>query len=287
MKEGYYKIVMDKLLLTDQRFDDYRRESMDLFADIQGAISFDNSVSNQEKAVLSKLSQQLVLTDEECHTLEEMNKRFSDSGEKIKKLEIAIENCRHKSQSVRYSLSLIENEINNPLFPNGVLPITLGETEFLNDVVLFEFESFLFQIYSSLDILIYLIALFYPCLNYDKNGKALQSHQYGFKGDKNVAGGRIIKKLEETGENDLANFFNDRVKLWIQDVHRLRNDVAHRSKIQKMQLFTRNNITGNVTRPSFEDGRDLLEYCLLTQQNLITLFRDISKDFLLPKAKDF
>jgi hypothetical protein len=206
-------------------------------------------------------------------------------GEKNEKLGATIENCRHKIQSVRYSLFLIESEIKKPLPINGTLPITLKETEFLNDVVLFEFESFLFQVYSSLDILICLVAMFYPCLNYDENGKALESYQYGFKGDKmDGAGGKTIKILRKGNENDLAEFLKKRVDLWIKEVHRLRNDVAHRTKIQKMQLFTLNNETGNIIYPSL-DGKDLLEYCLTTQQSLLNLFRDISKDFLLPRVK--
>jgi hypothetical protein len=98
------------------------------------------------------------------------------------------------------------------------------------------------------------------------------------------AGGKTIKILRKGNENDLAEFLKKRVDLWIKEVHRLRNDVAHRTKIQKMQLFTLNNETGNIIYPSL-DGKDLLEYCLTTQQSLLNLFRDISKDFLLPRVK--
>jgi hypothetical protein len=91
MKESYYKIMKNKLLLTDQRFDGYRQESMNLFLDIQAEIGFDNSVNYQEKDIFSKLSQQLALTEEEYFTLEKMSKRFSESNEKMNKLGLVMQ----------------------------------------------------------------------------------------------------------------------------------------------------------------------------------------------------
>ena len=285
-KESHYRIIGDKLQLSDIRFDEYRRESIDLFSNINSEIYDDRvkKLSDEEKKVLDKLVDKpafilnFVLSIKEKQILNGLNTRIREWEEKIHNLEIAIENCRHKIQAVRYSFSLIKNEIENPIFPvYERLPMNLSETEYINDVILFEFESFLMQVYSSLDVLIHLLTIFYPCLN-NKDEWLI-----GFKGKDGRAGGKTIKVLHEdkgVKEEQLATFFENVVTLWIQDVHDLRNTVAHQSKVNNLQLFVLDNTNKILHRPQLPDGKDILKYCDEIQEKLLSLFKKVSTDFI-------
>ena len=144
-KKSHYRIVGDKLQLSDVRFDKYRNESISLFSDIPN-IESDSSVkiSDEEKKVLNKTvgktesNLNSILNTEEQKFFKGIWERERKKSEKINNLSIAIENCHHKIQAVRYSFSLIENEVKNPAFPvYEKFPMRLSETEFINDVILF------------------------------------------------------------------------------------------------------------------------------------------------------
>lgn len=283
-KESHYRIVGDKLQLSDARFDEYRNESIDLFSDIPNME--DDSIvkiSDEEKNVLNKLVGKTesdlnsILNTKEQEIFNGIWERERKKSEKIDGLNIAIENCRHKIQSIRYSLSLIENEIKNPIFPvYERLPINLSETEFINDVILFEFESFLMQVCSSLDVLIHLLKIFYPCLD--------NEHEWliGFKGNKGGAGRKTICILRKNGNENakkLADLFETEVIEWIEDIYKLRNIVAHQSKVNGLQLFIIDNKNKILHRPQLQTGMDVLDYCAKTQKNLTSLFKKISMNF--------
>ena len=285
MGESYYKIVKDKLQLSDPRFDEYRNESIKLFSDAElGSENSVGRINEEEKNILNKLVGKpkfmwwFLLNKGEKVTLKNMEKQRTLQIKEIDNFNVAIENCRHKMQAVRYSFSLIKNEIKNPVFPiYKALPINLSETEYINDVILFELESFLLQVYSSLDVLIHLLKIFYPCLDNEKE------HLIGFKGKGDKAGGKTIEILQKNGgekEKVLADFFEKEVNAWIQEVRDLRNMVAHKSKVHGIQLFVLDNKKNILHLPILPNGKEVFAYCNDTQQNLFSLFQKISKDFL-------
>lgn len=282
MGESYYKIIGDKLQLSDPRFDKYRKESISLFSDVKLGIEDSlGEINEEEKKVLSKLvgkSGLKSLNDKEKNIFKNMERRRMLKTKQIDDLNIAIENCQHKMQAVRYSFSLIEGEIKNPTLPNyKTMPISLSETEFSNDVVLFEFESFLLQVYSSFDVLIHLLKIFYPCLGNEKE------HRVGFKGKNKNAGGKTIEILQESGgekEKLLANLFEKEVSAWIQEVYDLRNMVAHKSKVHGIQLFVLDNKKNILHSPILPNGKEVLAYCDDTQKKLFSLFQEISKNYI-------
>lgn len=290
MKESYYKIVMDRMQLSDPRFDRYKDESMILFSDFQSKIEIPSGValSDEEKKILNGLVRKNLksnlFSNEEKRVLGRIERLRNFEDAEIDNLNAAIDNCRHKVQAIRYSLSLIESEIKNPILPNYKgLPMNLSETEFINDVIIFELESFLLQVYSSLDVLVHLLKIFYPCLSDNKE------HRIGFKGGKSgKAGGKTIEILRDNkGEKEklLADFFEKEVYLWIQGVYDLRNKIAHRSKIHGLQLFVLDNQRKILHTPRLPDGKDVLVYCNDIHQKLLSMFKNVSHDFLLPHAE--
>ncbi len=280
-EDSYYNIMRDKLLLSDSRFDQYRRESVGLFSDIDlGMDGF--RISDEEKEVLNKSVNKTmsdldsVLNSDEQKILNGIFVRKLKDNKKMNNLDIAIENCRHKMQAVNYSFSLIENEIKNLVPPvYEKLPMNLSETEFINDVILFEFESFLMQVYSSLDVLIHLLKIFYPCLDGEEWIIGFRGGQKA--GEKTIASLRASKGVKE---RKLADLFETEIDNWIDEVHKLRNMVAHRSKVYSLQLFVLDNRKKILRNPQLPSGTDMFEYCKMIKGNLLSLFKKISLDFL-------
>lgn len=251
-----YQIVNNRIKLSDERFDHYLDESLSFFSKLESIAGNFPPLRLRETEDLMKWR----------------IKRYDEIHE-------AISNCRHKIQAVNYSLSVIDSEIKlPPIIGQRVLPIQLDETEFLDDVILFEFESFLFQIMSTLDVFAYLLMLFYPSLN---SG----SGRIGFKGEK----GRACKattKILKTESQELATYIDDQVDVWIQRVYDLRNTVVHKSKVHSLQMFL---IDQNGIHPPTlsDDGMDLLLFCKDTYDHLKKFLLDIENDFLLPQSKNY
>ncbi|NCU42480.1 MAG: hypothetical protein EOM19_07250 [Candidatus Moranbacteria bacterium] len=150
----------------------------------------------------------------------------------------------------------------------------LDETEFLDDVLLFEFETFLFQVQSTLDIFFHFLELFYPSID-----------SIGFKGERGCAGKKTIKTIKKDDEH-IAVYIKGEVSLWIQRLYDLRNRVAHRERVKEMEMFLIDN--EGIHLPKIKDhDMDILSYCEETYENLKKFIFHIEEAFLLKKAKHF
>ena len=253
-----YKIVKNRVQLWDPRFDHYSDEALSFFDKLE-------SLAGSPPPIALSDTRELV---------EWRDKRWKDFGE-------AIENCRHKIQAVNYSVSLIESEIKNPPIPNyQSLPINLDETEFFDDVILFEFESFLFQISSTLDVFVHLLVLFYPALYSEKK------YKIGFKGKDGIAGKKTAILLKESGELKLARYIEKQTDAWIQKIYDLRNGAMHQSKVKDLQMFLIDKNGLHVPKLS-NGGIDLLVYCRDAYKNLKVFLNFIESNFLLVKTNYF
>jgi len=256
-----YKLIGNKIQIWDTRFDHYSDEALSFF-------------SKLERLAGSPPPRTLTATQE---SIEWQDKRWNEFSE-------AVENCRHKIQAINYSISLIESEIKNPPIPQFKMPMDLEEKEFFDDVVLFEFESFLFQVLSSLDVFVHLLKLFYPILDLK------DEYRIGFKGkkvnNKGVAGKGTSDALRGAEEVGLADYIDNEVEKWIQEVYDLRNIVVHQSKVRNLQMFLIDK--NRLNAPKFSDSEiGLLEYCKETYENLKKFLNTIEENFLLAKAENF
>lgn len=249
-----YQIVSNRVKLFDERFDHYLDESLSFFSKLE-------AIAGSPPPIVLRDTMELT---------EWRNKRWRDIQE-------AIKNCRHKIQAIKYGISLIDSEMKNPPMIGRVrLPIHLDETEFLDDVILFEFESFLFQIISTLDVFAHLLALFYPSIN---------SKKIGFKG-KDDRACKATTELLKTEDPRIAIYIDAQVDLWIQRVYDLRNTVVHKSRVHSLQMFLINQ--DGIHAPTLsDDGIDLLLFCKDTYAHLKKFLLDIENDFLLPQSENY
>lgn len=252
-----YKIVKNRVRLSDERFDHYLDESLSFFSKLE-------SIAGSPSPIALSDSQELI--------------NWKDG--RWKSIQDSIANCRHKIQAINYSLSLINSEVRiPPIIGQNVVPIDLDETEFLDDVVLFEFESFLLQVMSTLDVFVHLLKLFYPVLD------SKHEHKIGFNGLKGRAGKKTTDDLREQ-DSKLADYIDGQVGSWIQNVYSLRNTAAHRSRVTDLQMFLIDK--HGIHAPRFlEDQVELLDFCQNTYNQLKTFLTHIEESFLLPKAEKF
>ena len=252
-----YQIVKNRVRLSDERFDYYLDESLFFFSKIESIVGSPPPIALGNSPELTNWQ-----------------------NERWKNIQDSLANCRHKIQAINYSLSLINSEVKfPPIIGQNVVPINLNETEFLDDVILFEFESFLLQVMSTLDVFVHLLRLFYPALD------SKDEHTIGFNGLKGRAGKKTTNVLRKQ-DSKLADYIDNQVDLWIQNVYSLRNITAHRSKVSNLQMFLIDK--HGIHAPKFlGDQVDLLDFCQNTYNQLKTFLTHIEESFLLPKSEKF
>lgn len=154
------------------------------------------------------------------------------------------------------------------------------KTEFKNDILIFETESFLFQVKSSLDILIQSLKYVYIWLE-DKN-KDYDNEDFKICNNNKS----IIFKLNKWWYKELANCFDYECSLWIKDLIELRNTITHRSWLENFFCFMFYNETNILEKPRMPSWEFLDKYCEKIYENLLKLYETIFKNFLLIELKD-
>lgn len=239
--KSYYQLKRDRLIFSDLRMDIFKH---DIFAFL-----------NELKKNIDPLS---------------------GLGKKI-------EDCEHKIHAVNYHLTLIRSEVKKgiPLHTSEMRGKLGNFTEFQNDILIFETESFLFQIQAALDILVQVLKYQYPTL---KDKRHPEEDVESFRGLKHIAGASTIKDLCASGDmydKLLADFFEIEVSKWIQEMNEMRNTIAHRSGLEGFACFTidhRHN--DSVKEPILPSGKNLQKYCEETFSSLLNLYENIFKNFI-------
>ena len=154
------------------------------------------------------------------------------------------------------------------------------KTEFKNDVLIFETESFLFQVKSSLDILIQALKYIYFCLEDTK--KSYDNEDFKVCDDDRS----ILIKLNKWWYNELADFFKQEYILWIKDLVEMRNTITHRSNLKNFSCFIFFCQTNFLEKPKMPSWEYTEEYCEKVYENLLNLYRKVFEDFLLIELKD-
>ena len=204
------------------------------------------------------------------------------------KLHSKLQDCRHKMEAVWYSLLLIQNEIIHSertdikkLKKYSSMVWMCPKTEFKNDVLIFETESFLFQIKSGLDILIQAMKYIYPCL--DKH------HSYdseSFEVDYNWTS-KTTSILRVNEQFKIADFFELEIEKWILEMINVRNIITHRSWLNWFLCFVLHEKDSILDKPKMPSGENLDEYCQHIYSNLLGLYKTIFEEFILVELKDF
>lgn len=264
---SYYQIIWDKLFFSDSRFD-----------------------LNWRRVHKSFRESDLIWTYyRNAHSIDEFHsKEFIEFKTRIENIELKIKDCRHKAMAVNYSYSLIESEVKNKLDSN--LYDSYSEmiwnkmctlVEIKSDVLLFEFESFLFQISSNIDISIQLLKYVYPDLNEDKD---YDSEMFRWK--KGNAGKETIHKMQSSWYIELAKFYQDIVDNWYQELHEMRNIIAHRSNLKWFTNYIYNTETWVIVEPTLQNWKSIITYCEYSYNELLKFYEILLNSFIIPKVSD-
>ena len=184
----------------------------------------------------------------------------------------------------RYSLALIQQEISNKLSDSEVKNYSqiisskiCNKAELKNEVLLYETESFLFQVKSNLDILIQLLK-YVPNYSYLDTSGDKEREDFSIK--------ETPKIMRKNGDADLAKFFEQECAEWIEELSSLRNEITHRSGLTGFTSFIFDSGTELVTDPRMPNGRLVEEYCSEIYERLLVMYEKIFKEFILPKLQN-
>lgn len=259
-----YQIVHDKVILSDLRFD----------------------VDNEE---IHKLFDKLnIINGIYTKNIEDFSNGKLEEIERIREnLERKREDLKHKIMAIKYSLSLIKEQYKyvstKEFIENNRAVTKLGrKTEFINEVLIYETESFLFQVKSSLDIFVQFLK-FIPRFNYlqkckeDRESFVLKS--YG----KNKS---TADKIIENGDVEFGNLVNCNVDNWIFDLNKRRNDITHRSKLKSFTNFVYEVKNDKIIDPKMNNsGENVLSYCKKNYSNLFSFYEIVIDKFILPELE--
>lgn len=256
---SFYKITADvpggKIYFSDRRFDAFKSEIIRLF-EVLDAAHNSNSIDSE--------------------TINNIIKKRDD--------------CMHKVVAVRYSLALIEAELSNK--PTGdearsysemVSNNMCAEAELKNEVLIYETENFLFHVKSSLDVLIQLLK-YIPEFSYlKKPGQRNNKDRESFDFDCNMPSKNTPQQMRNHQHIKLANLLEIEIAQWIRTLRSMRNDIAHRSGLHGFSSYTYNSNLGKVINPRMPIGEEVGKYCNDIYQKLISLYKKIINEHILPK----
>jgi hypothetical protein len=264
--ESHYKIIKEgkgcRLLFSDQRLDNYYDEILSIFEiPIEGFYVPPRSIDEFNTGKPTKII--------EWHD----------------KIREKVEDCRHKVTAVRYGLALIQAEIGvGPSaetmrqYSEMIRHEMCAKAELMNEVLINETESFIFQTRSNLDIVVQLLKHLYPYLA--EKGKDRES----FKSDRR-AGKTTADIMRDNGHEKMSLFFDAQIDSWIQNLNTLRNEIAHRSALKGFSCFVYESGGGRVIKPLMPDGTDLNEYCQDVYIKLLSLYKYMFEHFVVPEVK--
>lgn len=259
MNESFYKIVGQrgigcKIYFSDKRLDNFRKEIYDVFSPIEmvhGSSLVDDVMSEN---ILRKK-----------------------------------EDCLHKVIGVRYCLLLIENEIANKLskkeiknYSEMIANKMCNQAELKNEVLIYETEAFLFQVKSSLDILVQLLK-YVPGYEYLDSKRDFDSESFIFDKKNKKEKENTVNKMIENKDTAIGNFFVQQTDEWIRELNDMRNIIAHRSGLVGFTSFVFDSGSEQIIDPQILSGKKVEEYCSNIFKKLLALHKRIVTDFILPK----
>ncbi|MFZ2226277.1 MAG: hypothetical protein WA064_02415 [Candidatus Moraniibacteriota bacterium] len=250
--DSFYQIIGNKIFFSDRRLDQYRKPIIDLFQKIDCVYN-----SDLPREVVKNI---------------------------IKKKK----DCEHKITAVRYALALIQDEMAQKISAREVREYSemvrngiCDEAELKNEVLIYETEAFLFQVKSSLDVLVQLLK---NMPNYEKTLSLKGTiDRESFDMHDSLTKKSTCKKIKEAGDNTLADYLGSEIKNWIQELNIMRNEITHRSALEGFTCFIYASNTESLIEPKMPNGKEVDKYCESIYNKLLELFDKVITDFIVPK----
>jgi hypothetical protein len=215
---------------------------------------------------------------------ESMSGKFAGRIALLQSLKKKADDCRHKAVAARYSLAMIEREMAVRLTAEDVKGYSemiahkmCREAELKNEVLIYETESFLFQIKSNMDIIVQLLKHLYPYLKRKGNGdnesfSITEGNPYN-----------TVDLMRNSGGVKMADFFQKQVDEWFKELNGMRNNITHRSGLPGFDCLIFRSDTEEVVKPKMPNGRDVDEYCRDIFDKLMKVYKTIAEEFVMPK----
>jgi hypothetical protein len=214
--------------------------------------------------------------DDIDNLLSDINECIPENRDVLKERIIRL---KHKLYGIKYHIENFvseENKVIEKYHNEYRAPAT--DTFYHNPGLIYEIESFLFQIKSALDILAQMIAMTF-------NLSGIHTYSVSEKGNKVVKKLREIKKYVIT--NELAVTL-ERSDKWVKDTVDMRDEVTHISALQGFMCFVEKAWEGDefakISYPPMPDGQRASSYMADTYGRLYQLLFDVSP-FLMTKLK--
>lgn len=184
---------------------------------------------------------------------------------------------------MRYALAMIEQETS--ICPTAedlkgcsemIAHKMCAEAEIKNEVLIYETESFLFQVKSNLDILIQLLKYIYIYLKEKGNDREALIIEKGHKPT-------TVELMRVNGDVTMADFFEEQINEWISELNMMRNKITHRSGLTEFTSFIFQSKTEKVVKPKMPNGRDVDEYCRDIFNKSLNIYKTVAERFILTK----
>lgn len=210
-----------------------------------------------DKAIDGIVNQAIKVAEEAQH---------SDLVEKLR-------DCRHKLYAVRYHLRTLQIEIKERVeeFEKEHSAGSGVYFEIENPRLVFETEAFLFQVKSSLDLLVQALGKVIPPLKsmHTFKSKKIEGSEH--------AGGSVIIALKKNGFEDLGEIFEESRNEWIQELVLMRDTITHYSHLKGFHCFIEEPYRGGgevtIHYPTMPSGVRVNEYCLSTYTHILDLYK--------------
>jgi SEC-C motif-containing protein len=186
-----------------------------------------------------------------------------------------LDDCKHKLYAVKFHLKQIVQEIKERIaeFERNYSAASGVSIEIANHVLIYETEAFLFQVKSSLDLMIQAMGHVIPSL------RSIRTFSHSGKPGtlSYLAGGKVIKQLRASGEIDMANLFGSHRISWIEKITIMRDTITHYSGLRGFRCFVEEPYRGDgqvqIHYPTMPSSERVDAYCEKAYGQLCGLYQ--------------
>jgi len=211
-------------------------------------------------------------SDQEIDTIIDPIAELAEKKEN-KRLSEKLVDCRHKLYAVKYHLLTIKKEIKERVaeFEKNYSAGSGIAFETENPRLVYETEAFLFQVKSSLDILVQGLGCVIPPLK--------SMHSFKSKNIDGVehSGGSVITALRKNGFESLGKLFESHRGEWIQELVDMRDTITHYSRLRHFHCFIEEPYMGGnevtIHYPTMPTGVRVDVYCETSCEKLLQLYK--------------
>jgi len=175
--------------------------------------------------------------------------------------------CQHKLYAVRYHLDNFVSEERSQVqkFKKDYTPPSGVQINIENLVLVYEMESFLFQVKSSLDVLA--VGLLNKLLGLKLGSFGTEMVSDALKENENKIGTQKVNKLKSIIETN---------KDWIEELNEMRVQITHYSDLEGFLCFLEVPFTGEectIYYPSMPDGTRATQYMDSIWKKLLSFYK--------------